>query len=109
MFIIYASKNDIANEQSPLIFQSIFRQFILTICRFFVSYISIAYISLKSNLSRINIKLLFHDVTFIHIWSDILSADNNSLHMNSKGYAFCAKAVTTYLQSVFFKCTIQMN
>ncbi|CAF1505272.1 unnamed protein product, partial [Rotaria sordida] len=54
MFIIYASKNDIANEQSPLIFQSIFRQFILTICRFFVSYISIAYISLKSNLSRIS-------------------------------------------------------
>ncbi|CAF0952771.1 unnamed protein product [Adineta steineri] len=124
VFIIYAGENDIANGQPAIALQTVFRQFIPLIRRFY-PHIPIAFISLKPSPSRIDkmnqmkdannrirddIRLLYPGVTFIDIWGDMLLPDgqpnrdlflSDMLHMNSKGYVIWTKAVANYLQSVF--------
>ncbi|UJR31505.1 hypothetical protein I4U23_018994 [Adineta vaga] len=126
IFIIYAGENDIAGGTTPITLQTIFRQLIPLVRRFYHNT-PIAYISLKPSPSRVNkmsqmsdannrikqdIDLLFPDVSYIDIWYDMLLPNGqpnpdlflaDNLHMNSKGYAIWTKAVTTYLQSVFIK------
>lgn len=132
ILIIYAGENDIAAGQLPITVQSIFRQLIPQIRRFYLD-IPIAYISLKPSPSRVSkmslmndtnnrirgdIQLLFRDVTFINIWPDMLLPNgqpnpdlflSDNLHMNSKGYAIWTKAVTTFLESVLIKRTLPIN
>ena len=124
VLVLYAGENDIADGQPATVVQSIFRQFMPVIRRYYQA-VPIAFISLKPSPARVDkmpqmndvnrriredIRLLFPQVTFIDIWPDMLlpngqpnpdlfSSDN--LHMNSKGYAIWTKAVATYLQSVF--------
>jgi lysophospholipase L1-like esterase len=124
ILVLYAGENDIAAGQTPISVQLVFRQLITTIRHFYLN-IPIAFISLKPSPSRIariaqmnetnnrireDIQLLFHGVTFINIWPDMLLPNgqpnpdlflSDNLHMNSKGYAIWTKAVATYLQSVF--------
>ncbi|CAF1126222.1 unnamed protein product [Adineta ricciae] len=126
IFIIYAGENDIAGGTTPVTLQTVFRQFVPLIRRFYHNT-PIAYISLKPSPSRVSkmsqmndannrirqdINLLFPGVTFIDIWPDMLLPNGqpnpdlfvaDQLHMNSKGYAIWTKAVSAYLESVFAK------
>jgi len=120
LLILYAGENDISDGETPITVQSIFRQFIPIIRRFFPS-LPIAFISIKPSPSRID-KIIQMNITnhiirddiksmnnvyYIDIFNEMLTLDgiprselfiSDNLHMNEQGYAIWTRAVNNYLR-----------
>ncbi len=120
LLILYAGENDISDGETPITVQSIFRQFIPIIRRFFPS-LPIAFISIKPSPSRID-KIIQMNITnhlirddiksmnnvyYIDIFNEMLTSNgiprpelfiSDNLHMNEQGYAIWTRAVNNYLR-----------
>jgi lysophospholipase L1-like esterase len=119
LLILYAGENDIAENQTAISIQSIFRQFIPTIRRFFPS-LPIIYISIKPSPSRLDqflqqnltnyliqeeIKSM-NNIDYIDVFNKMLTNDGkpraelfgpDDLHMNEEGYAIWTREIQNYL------------
>jgi lysophospholipase L1-like esterase len=121
LLILYAGENDISANQTAISIQSIFRQLIPTIRRFF-PLLPLVFISIKPSPSRFN-QILQQNLTnhliqediqsmeniyYIDIFNEMLTIDgqprsdlfiSDDLHMNEKGYAIWTRAIQNYLHT----------